>query len=59
VSNPASSPAKIAFVLLTAVVDLMDCARQGNQITRVLSESEGFRRLWCLLSSADVLAAPE
>ena len=35
-SNPASSPAKIAFVLFTAVVDLIGFPPQGNQIARFL-----------------------
>src|SRR5881398_334324 len=35
-SNPASSPAKIAFVLFTAVVDLVGFPPQGDQIARFL-----------------------
>jgi hypothetical protein len=31
-SKPASSPAKIAFVLVTAVADFIGFALQGNQI---------------------------
>src|SRR6266478_9223181 len=33
-TNPASKPAQIAFVLLTALVDLTEFAPQGNQIAR-------------------------